>query len=107
MDTSKKIQNIAIIVMAVVVMWFIALLITDNAKASDDADSKEIADLSYQMNELRKQKEKCFDDLTYEESRQSFEWFTKPCVQWDEEIMALREQADKLKAKSYDSLGLE
>ena len=75
--------------------------------AKNDDDSKQIADYEYQMNELRKQKEKCYDDLNYEESISARDGFTKPCVQWDEQIMAIREKADALKAKSYDALGLD
>ena len=98
----QKTTKISIIAMAIITVLFGVLIVLDCVKASDDADSKQIAELSYQMNELRKQKEKCYDDLTWEESKQAMEWFTKPCVQWDEQIMALREQADNLKAKSYD-----
>lgn len=105
METSKKIQNISIIALAIFVLSFIVLLITDNAVAkNEDTDSKQIAEYEYQMNELRKQKEQCYNDLTYEESTQAYEWFTKPCVQWDEEIMVIRAKADELKAKSYEGL---
>lgn len=105
METSKKIQNISIIAMAIFVFWFIVLLVADNAMAkNEDSDSKQIANYEYQINELRKQKEQCYNDLTYEESKQAYEWFTKPCVQWDEEIMIIRAKADELKAKSYEGL---
>ena len=100
---TKKIQNIAIIAICVLGLW---LLLTAITWVKADSDSKEIADLEYKMNELRKQKEECFNSLTYEESIQSYNWFTKPCVSRDEEIMRLREKADWLKAKSYE-VGLE
>ena len=101
--TTKKIQNIAIISMIVLGIWFIALAYADSSK-SDDKDSKQIADLEYRMNELRKEKEKCFNNLTYEESKQAYLGFIKPCVGWDEQIMELREKADALKTKSYEGL---
>lgn len=109
MDTSKKIENFAIVFIALALIWFITLLICNMcaAKTSDDADSKQIADYEYQMNELRKQKEKCYDDLTWQETQDYLNWFTKPCVQYDEQIMELREKADNLKSKSYDKLGLK
>jgi len=100
---TKKIQNIAIIAICLLGLW---LLLTAITWVKADWDSKEIADLEYRMNELRKQKEKCFNDLTYEESKQSFLWYTKPCVWWDEQIMEIREKADSLKAKSYE-VGLD
>ena len=100
----KKLQNISIIAMAILLIWFGVLIRTDNAKAND-TDSKQIADYEYQMNELRKQKEACFNDLTYLESIEAFQWLSQPCVSWDEEIMRIREKTDQLKAKTYD-LGL-
>ena len=75
-----------------------------SATRIDDKDSKQIADYEYQMNELRKQKEKCFNDLSYEDSIKTRDGFIKPCVQFDEEIMSLREKADALKAKWYEGL---
>lgn len=98
---TKKLQNILIIAVAIILILFGVLIFCDTAVA-DDADSKKIADLEYQMNELRKQKEKCFDDLTWKETQEYLSWFTKPCVSWDEKIMELRAEADELKAKSYD-----
>lgn len=86
---------------AILVIVSGTFLIAADIKA-DDKDSKEIANLSYQINELRKSKEKCFDDLTWQETMEYLSGYTKPCVQWDEEIMALRERADQLKAKSYE-----
>lgn len=75
-----------------------------SATKIDDKDSKQIADYEYQMNELRKQKEQCFNDLSYEDSIKTRDGFIKPCVQFDEEIMSLREKADALKAKWYEGL---
>ena len=98
---TKKLTNISIIAMAILIIWFGVLIRADNANANDD-DSKQIADLEYQMNELRKQKDACFNSLTYQESIDAYNWFTKPCVSRDEEIMRLREKADWLKAKSYE-----
>lgn len=96
--------KISIIAVVLLLIWFIALVIADSNKS--DWDSKQIAEYEYQMNELRKQKEQCYDNLNYEESKQSALWFTKPCVQRDEKIMEIREKADKLKAKSYE-VGLD
>ena len=97
----KKLQNILIVAIAIVTIWFGVLVRTDNVKAND-ADSKQIADYEYQMNELRKQKAECFDNLTYVESIDAYNWVTQPCVSRDEQIMMVREKADKLKAKSYE-----
>lgn len=104
MDRTTK---ILIIIMSIILIIFGVLIAVDNKVVADDSDSKQIADYEYQINELRKQKETCFNELSYEESKQAYEWFSKPCVQFDEQIMSLREKSNQLKAKSYDWLGLE
>ena len=100
MTKQLKLTIISLVILAI---WFIAVWLATNNKS--DSDSRQIADLEYQMNELRKAKEQCYNSLTYSESIQSYNWFTQPCVQYDEQIMQLREKADNLKAKSYE-LGL-
>ena len=104
MDRTTK---ILIIIMSIILIIFGVLIAVDNKVVADDSDSKQIADYEYQINELRKQKEACFNELSYEESKQAYEGFSKPCVQFDEQIMSLREKSNQLKAKSYDWLGLE
>ena len=102
---NKKRKLIYIITIAIIVAVFVALLIASSVKAqSNDADSKQIAEYEYQINELRKSKEQCYNDLSYEDSIKARDWFIKPCVQWDEEIMAIREKADALKSKWYEGL---
>ena len=45
--------------------------------------------------------------LTYSESIDAYNLITKPCSEFDEQILALREQADLLKSKDYEvGLGL-
>ena len=100
---TKKII-IWLIAVAILLIAFFTLMISDLVKANGTSDSEAIAKWEYQMNELRKQKEKCFDDLTYKESIDAYKWFTKPCVQWDEEIMSIREEITTLKAKWYEGL---
>lgn len=97
MTKQLKLTLISLVILAI---WFIAVWLATNNKS--DSDSRQIADLEYQMNELRKTKEKCFDDLTRKETQEYLSWFTQPCVQYDEQIMALREKADNLKTKSYE-----
>ena len=86
---------------AILVLVSGTFLIAAEIKA-DDQDSRKIWELEYQMNELRKQKEACFNALTYSESIDAYNLVTKPCVEFDEQILALREQADLLKAKDYE-----
>lgn len=98
-----KQTKLAIIATSILLVLFGVCIYASQTKAND-SDSKEIANLEYRMNELRKQKEKCYDDLSYEDSWKARDGFIKPCVQWDEEIMSLREKADALKAKWYEGL---
>ncbi len=66
----EKIKKIAaIIVVAILLILFAMFVIGTNVAADYDTDSKQIADYEYQINELRKEKEKCFDDLSYEETK--------------------------------------
>lgn len=102
---NKKRKLISIIVIALLLIAFISLVIATKVMANnDDTDSRQIAEYEYQINELRKSKEQCYNDLSYEDSIKARDWFIKPCVQWDEEIMAIREKADALKDKSYMGL---
>ncbi len=96
-----KQTKLAIIITAILLGIF-GLCLYATATKVDDSDSKQIAEYEYQMNELRKAKEKCFDDLTRKETQEYLSWFTKPCIQYDEQIMELRENADHLNAKSYE-----
>ena len=95
------------IIATTILLGLFWLFIYANQTKADDSDSRKIWDLEYQMNELRKQKEACFNALTYSESIDAYNLITKPCSEFDEQIMALREQADLLKSKDYEvGLGL-
>lgn len=96
--------KIWLIAIAILLICFFAFVITDLVRANQETDSDIIAKWEYQINELRKLKEKCYDDLTYKESIDAYKWFTQPCVQWDEEIMSIREKITQLKEKWYEGL---
>lgn len=101
-----KSTKILILIMSIILIIFGILIFTDGNVCADDSDSKQIAEYEYQINELRKKKETCFDWLTLQETQDAWNWFTQPCVMFDEEIMGLRVKANELKSKSYDKLGL-
>lgn len=70
-------------------------------------ESKRIWELEVQINELRTLKEKCFlekfgDDIEFASKN---DLTVRYCYDWDEPIMALREETDRLKHKMY--MGLE
>lgn len=67
---------------------------------SDDCNT-DLAIIVNELNQQRDAKQECLDNLTYEETRQSLLGFTKPCVQFDERIMELKEQMDSYLVKDY------
>jgi preprotein translocase subunit SecG len=67
-----KSTKILIIIMTIILIIFGILLSTYNNVCADDSDSKQIAEYEYQINELRKQKETCFDGLTLQETKDAW-----------------------------------
>ena len=102
-NNKRKLSIVLTIIVVLLLILIVALLFAPRVTATD---SEELANLTYQINELRKSKEKCYDDLTYQQSIQVYELKDKFCFERDEKIMLLREQADKLSSKWYEMVGL-
>lgn len=66
-----------------------------------DNCNNDLAAVANELNSQRDLKQECLDNLTYEETRQALLGFTKPCVQYDERIMELKEQLDSYLVKDY------
>ena len=95
-------QNIFKIVLSIVAILIVAFIIFGGVAVVRSAFSND--DLWVIANELNCQrtlKQECLDNLTYEETRQSILWFTKPCVQYDERIMELKADLDSYLVKDY------
>ena len=75
---------------------FAGVSLVNSANSND-----EIWTIANELNQQRDAKQECLDNLTYEESRQSVLWFTKPCVQYDERIMELKADLDSYLVKDY------
>ena len=96
----KLIKIIWIILVLIVV---IILISTWGTAAAINPNSEKIAELSFQLNELESQKYKCLDDLTRKQSQDQFNWFTKYCVEYDEQIMWIEAEIDSLKEWKAES----
>ena len=95
-------QNIFKLVLSIVVILIVVFIIFGGVVVVRSAFSNdELWAIANELNQQRDAKQECLDNLTYEETRQSLLGFTKPCVQFDERIMELKEQMDSYLVKDY------
>jgi hypothetical protein len=95
-------QNIFKIVLSIVVILIVTFIIFGGVVVVRSAfTNDDLWAIANELNWQRTLKQKCLDNLTYEESRQSILWFTKPCVQYDERIMELKAELDSYLVKDY------
>lgn len=98
-----KQKTIKIIWIILVLLVIIICISTIGNVSAINPNSEKIAELSFQLNELETQKYKCLDNLTYKETENQIKWFTKYCVEYDEQIMEIQEQIDNLKEWKSES----
>ena len=96
----KAIKIIWIILVLIVV---IILISTRGTATAINPNSERIAELSFQLNELESQKYTCLDNLSYKQTEQQIKWFTKYCVEYDEQIMWIEAEIDSLKEWKAES----
>ena len=95
-------QNIFKLVLSIVVILIVVFIIFGGVVVVRSAFSNdELWAIANELNQQRDAKQECLDNLTYEESKQSALWFTKPCVQYDEKIMELKSKLDSYLIKDY------
>jgi len=95
-------QNILKIVLSIVVILIVTFIIFGGVVVVRSAFTHDdLWAIANELNQQRDAKQECLDNLTYEESRQSILWFTKPCVQYDERIMELKAELDSYLVKDY------
>jgi len=87
-------QEFIYILIAFIVIWVWVLLITNNTKA--DEDSRKISTLHYELNEVMKQKESCYNSLSYKESVENFMGKAVLCSEYDEQIKNLEAEIEQL-----------
>lgn len=95
----QKIINISIITFITALL--VLIIVCNATKASD---SNRVGELAREINELQNLKEQCYDNLSYQDSIKQYEWKEKFCYEWDEQIMSMREELDKLTTHSYMGL---
>jgi len=64
--------------------------------------SKKIAELSFELNELETHKRICLDNLSYKESIDNEKGIHSHCVAYDERMMAVSEEIERLKSWDWD-----
>lgn len=95
-------QNILKIVLSIVAIIIVVLIIFGGVAVVRSAFSNDdLWAIANELNQQRDAKQECLNNLTYEETRQSVLWFTKPCVQYDERIMELKAELDSYLVKDY------
>lgn len=83
---------------AIILVLIVVIAICTRGTASAiNPNSKKIAELSYNINELESHKNICLDNLPYRESIDNANWVHTYCNMYDELIMAYQEELDKLK----------
>lgn len=83
---------------AIILVLIVVIAICTRGTASAiNPNSKKIAELSYNINELESHKNICLDNLPYRESIDNANWVHTYCNMYDELIMAYQEELEKLK----------
>ncbi len=96
---SKLIKIIWIIlVLLVMIIW---ITIAKN-QSGINPHSKKIAELSFELNELETHKRICLDNLSYKESIDNEKGIHSHCVAYDERMMAVSEEIERLKSWDWD-----
>lgn len=91
-------------------IWIILVLIviiicisTMGNVSAINPNSEKIAELTFKLSELEYSKMNCLDNLTYKQSVEQEKWFTKYCVEYDEQIMVLEAEIEDLKEWKTES----
>lgn len=97
-------QKLIKIIWIILVLLVVIICITTMGNVSAiNPNSERIAELSFQLNELESQKYICLDNLSYKETESQIKWFSKYCVEYDEQIMEIQAQIDELKEWKAES----
>lgn len=91
-------QKLSYIITIILVIAIIIMLVCSwgTAKAVNP-NSERIAELSYELSELEAHKNICLDNLPYRESIENANWIHTYCELYDERIMAVQAELEKLK----------
>lgn len=91
-------KNIIKVIWAIILVLFIIIAIcTWGTAKAVNPNSERIAELSYELSELEAHKNICLDNLPYKESIDNANGIHTYCVAYDERIMAVQEEIEKLR----------
>lgn len=97
-------QNLIKIIWIILVLIVIIICISTMWNVSAiNPNSEKIAELTFKLSELEFSKMNCLDNLTYKQSVEQDKWFTKYCVEYDEQIMVLEAEIEDLKEWKAES----
>lgn len=92
-------QNLIKIIWIILVLIVVIICISTMGNVSAiNPNSEKIAELTFKLSELEFSKMNCLDNLTYKQSVEQEKWFTKYCVEYDEQIMEIQAEIENLKA---------
>lgn len=92
-------QNLIKIIWIILVLLVVIICISTMGNVSAiNPNSEKIAELTFKLSELEFSKMNCLDNLTYKQSVEQEKWFTKYCVEYDEQIMEIQTEIENLKA---------
>ena len=91
-------QNLIKIIWIILVLLVVIICISTMGNVSAiNPNSEKIAELTFKLSELEFSKMNCLDNLTYKQSVEQEKWFTKYCVEYDEQIMEIQAEIENLK----------
>ena len=97
-------QNLIKIIWIILVLLVVIICISTMGNVSAiNPNSEKIAELTFKLSELEFSKMNCLDNLTYKQSVEQEKWFTKYCVEYDEQIMVLEAEIEDLKEWKAES----
>lgn len=91
-------QNLIKIIWIILIVIVIIICISSIGNVSAiNPNSERIAELTFELSELEAHKNICLDNLPYKESVDNANWIHTYCVAYDERMMAVQEEIEKLK----------
>lgn len=91
-------SNLTKLVYIMIILGILIIGISLGKDNSINPNSKKIAELSYELNELETHKMICLDNLSYKESVDHMNWIHSHCIAYDERMMAVSEEIERLKS---------
>lgn len=93
-------QNLIKIIWIILIVIVVIICISSIGNVSAiNPNSERIAELTYELSELEAHKNICLDNLPYKESVDNANWIHTYCVAYDERMMAVQEEIEKLKER--------